>query len=199
MTNLIRTFLWKSFLRIKGAKVGKNFKLEGHLKILLRDGGRWSNISIGDNVIFGGEVHIRIRKNGKIIIKDGVKTGTDVWFVGANDAELIVGKNTNIGSYSILNGGHNLEIGNYCIFAGFVYLNTSDHNFKKGELIQNQGFFGSPIKIGNDVWLGGHVFVNKGVKIGDGAVIGAGSIVIKDIPKNSIAIGNPAKVVKKRE
>lgn len=54
-----------------------------------------------------------------------------------------------------------------------------------------------PIKIGNAVWLGGGVKILPGVTIGDGAVIGAGSIVTKDIPENVVAVGNPARVIKK--
>ncbi len=50
--------------------------------------------------------------------------------------------------------------------------------------------------IGNNVWLGDSVIVGKGVTIGDNAVIGAGSVVVKDIPANAIAAGNPATVVK---
>lgn len=54
------------------------------------------------------------------------------------------------------------------------------------------------IIIGNDVWIGYSAVVLSGVKIGDGAVIGASTVVTKDIPPYCIAVGNPAKVVKKR-
>jgi hypothetical protein len=53
------------------------------------------------------------------------------------------------------------------------------------------------ITIGNHVWIGQRTIILKGVKIGDGAVIGAGSIVTSDIPAHSLAVGIPAKVVKK--
>jgi len=57
--------------------------------------------------------------------------------------------------------------------------------------------FGKPIKVGNNVWFGGNVVVLPGVTIGDNVVIGAGSVVTKDIPANSVAVGNPCKVVQK--
>lgn len=54
-----------------------------------------------------------------------------------------------------------------------------------------------PITIGNNVWVGGSVTVLPGVTIGDNCTIGAGSVVTKDIPANSIAVGNPCRVIKK--
>lgn len=53
------------------------------------------------------------------------------------------------------------------------------------------------IKVGNNVWFGGSVTVLPGVTIGDNSVIGAGSVVVKDIPSNTLAVGNPCKVIKK--
>jgi maltose O-acetyltransferase len=53
-----------------------------------------------------------------------------------------------------------------------------------------------PITIGDNVWLGGGAIVLPGVTIGDNTVIGAGAVVTKDIPANSVAVGNPARVVR---
>jgi maltose O-acetyltransferase len=52
-----------------------------------------------------------------------------------------------------------------------------------------------PITIGDDCWIGGNS-VMSGITIGKGCVIGAGSVVTKDIPDNSLAVGNPAKVIR---
>ena len=54
-----------------------------------------------------------------------------------------------------------------------------------------------PVTIGNSVWIGGSATICPGVTIGEGCVIGAGSVVVKDIPPYSIAVGNPCRVVKK--
>jgi acyl-[acyl carrier protein]--UDP-N-acetylglucosamine O-acyltransferase len=195
----LRSIYLTWYLRFKGARVGVNLQVLGRVEILLRDKASLSNLSIGDDVVLGGRVFIRMRANGKIVLQKGVRTGTEVWLVAANNETFVVGDNSILGSYSIFNGGHGLQIGTNCIFAAFVYVNTSDHKFRKNELINNQGFFGAPIEIGDDVWLGGHVFINKGVRIGHGAVIGAGSIVTRDIPGYSIAAGNPARLIGERE
>lgn len=64
--------------------------------------------------------------------------------------------------------------------------------------VKNQDFeHALPISIGNNVWIGGKVVINRGVTIGDNTVIGSGSIVIKDIPANVVAVGNPCKVLRK--
>lgn len=54
----------------------------------------------------------------------------------------------------------------------------------------------APVTIGNNVWIGDSVIVCKGVRIGENSIIGAGSVVVKDIPDNAVAGGNPASVLK---
>ncbi|EHO49933.1 sugar O-acetyltransferase [Lentilactobacillus kisonensis] len=56
--------------------------------------------------------------------------------------------------------------------------------------------YAKPITIGNNCWLASNVTVVGGVTIGDGCVIGAGSVVTRDIPANSLAVGNPCKVIR---
>jgi len=185
-------------LRLHGATIGKKFVAGGPLDILLRDGASLKNLTIGDDVTLQGRTYVRMRSNGKIVVRNGVTIGTEVWLVTANDAEFVIGEKTIIGPYSIFNAGHGIEIGRMCIFGAFIYMNSSEHHFKKGEFVQNQGFYGSKVTLGDDVWLGGHVMITKGVRIGDGVVIGGGSVVTKDVPENKIAFGNPARAMKDR-
>lgn len=57
--------------------------------------------------------------------------------------------------------------------------------------------FALPVSIGDDCWIGGNVSILPGVTIGNGCTIGAGSVVTKSIPAFSVAVGSPAKVIKK--
>ena len=53
-----------------------------------------------------------------------------------------------------------------------------------------------PIRIGNDVWIGGAAVVLPGVTVGDRSVVGAGTVVVRDVPPDTVVVGNPAKVVR---
>ena len=88
--------------------------------------------------------------------------------------------------------GDNVFVGPQCGFYTAVHpLDAASRN--KGIEIAK------PITVGNSVWFGGGVKVMPGVTIGDGAVIGGGSVITRDIPANSVAVGNPARVIKKIE
>jgi maltose O-acetyltransferase len=54
-----------------------------------------------------------------------------------------------------------------------------------------------PVTIGHNVWLGGRSVICPGVTIGDNSVIGAGSVVVRDIPANRVAVGNPCRIIRK--
>lgn len=86
-------------------------------------------------------------------------------------------------------------IGNNVLFAPRVSIYTAGHPIDKD--VRNKMLeFGKQVIIGNDVWIGGNVIINPGVKIGNNVVIGSGSVVVKDIPSNVVAAGNPCKVIR---
>lgn len=77
-----------------------------------------------------------------------------------------------------------------------VGLYTAGHPLDSKVRNVDQLEFGSPIVIGDNVWLGANVSILPGVTIGDSTVVGFGAVVTKDLPANSLAVGNPAKVIK---
>lgn len=88
-----------------------------------------------------------------------------------------------------------VTIGNNCMFGPAVQIYTALHPLNAVERASGVES-GKPIVIGNDVWVGGNATILPGVTIGDRSIIGAGSVVTKDIPADSIAVGNPAKIIK---
>lgn len=88
-----------------------------------------------------------------------------------------------------------IAIGDDLQMAPAVQLYTAYHPLDRATRVA--GWEGAkPIRIGSGVWIGGGAIVLPGVSIGDGAVIGAGSVVTRDVPSDSVAIGNPARVVR---
>jgi maltose O-acetyltransferase len=89
-----------------------------------------------------------------------------------------------------------VTIGSNVLFAPGVQLYTATHPLD-AVVRRTTLELAKPITIGNDCWVGGGAVVCPGVNIGDRCVIGAGSIVTKDIPDDSLAVGNPARVTRK--
>ena len=99
----------------------------------------------------------------------------------------------NIGIYIQANMG--LEVGHNVGFGAGTAIISANHNHNDHsihDVIQ-------PIRVGNNVFVGANSVLLPGVQIGDNVVIGAGSVVAKDIPSNSIAVGNPCRVIKAKD
>lgn len=89
-----------------------------------------------------------------------------------------------------------VRIGDRVMFGPFVSIFAATH--ETGVQSRRDGVeYAGTVVIGDDCWIGGNVTIMPGVTIGKGCTIGSGSIVTKSIPEFSVAIGNPAKVVKK--
>lgn len=87
-----------------------------------------------------------------------------------------------------------IRIGHNCLIGPDVGIYTAGHRLQpEGRTLDG---YGLPITIGNDVWIGGHSTILPGVTIGDGSVVSAGSVVIKDVPPQTLVGGNPANIIK---
>jgi len=90
-----------------------------------------------------------------------------------------------------------VKIGNNVFFAPAVQVYTATHPLDA--ILRRTKENGKPVTIGDDCWIGGGAIICPGVTIGNRCVIGAGAVVTKDIPDDSLAVGNPARVIKKIE
>ena len=178
-----------------------NIKFEGSFlcdqipRIIINKG---SSLLIENNVYLRADVEIRAHENSKIVIGKNVKVDRGVRLLSTNNSILKIGNDSSIGLYSIFNGGDDIIIGNSCLISGFVYIQTSMHNHKKGIFVKVQGFSHSPINIGDDVWLGAHSTILPGCKLGKGSIVGSNAVVTKSISSNEIVAGVPAEKIKKR-
>ena len=109
------------------------------------------------------------------------------------------GKNISVGKNVFINmccrfqdqGGISIDDG--CFIGHNVTLATLNHDINPKNRITMHP---APIKINKNVWIGSDTTILPGVTIGEGAIIGAGSVVVKDVPSNCIAAGNPCKIIK---
>ena len=88
-----------------------------------------------------------------------------------------------------------VTFGDDCFIGANVSIYTACHSTDPIER-NSRREWARPVSIGCNVWIGGSVVILPGVTIGDNVTIGAGSVVVHDIPSNSIAVGNPCRVVK---
>lgn len=123
------------------------------------------------------------------------------------------GCNIHIGNNVTVNTGctfvdcNKISIGNNVLIAPNVQIYTATHPIELNERLTPvetaEGInyirhtYALPVTIEDDCWIGGGVIILAGVTIGKGSVIGAGSVVTKNIPNNSLAVGNPCRVIRK--
>lgn len=126
-----------------------------------------------------------------------------------------VGENVYIEPNFFCEFGFNIKIGNNIYFNhDMVILDCNEVTIGNGVYIgpkvglyaanhaedpverANNGVYSKPITIKDNVWMGGNVQVGPGVTIGENSIIGMGSVVVKDIPANVVAVGNPCRVIR---
>lgn len=132
---------------------------------------------------------------------EGITIGSNVflcegaWLIGGKD--LSIGNNTTIGHFSHIVCSERVTIGNDVLIADKVFISDCTHGYKDIELpIYRQPVKAlRPVIIGDDSWIGENVCI-IGCSIGKHCVIGANSVVKDNVPDYSVAVGNPAKVVR---
>jgi acetyltransferase-like isoleucine patch superfamily enzyme len=141
----------------------------------------------------------------QIILGEGVQIERDCWIQtipddkGDNEAKLVIGPHAGIGMGASISAASKVVIGEDVLLARNVYISDHAHAFEDITVpIMHQGINRiAPVSIGRGTWLGQNVVVLPGVAIGEHCVIGANSVVNSSIPDFSVAVGVPARVVKR--
>ena len=144
-----------------------------------------------------------IRDKSRLTYGAGFTTGRNCRFELFGRGRIEMGSNCRIGDNVHIVSSELVSIGEECLFASKVFISDTSH----GDYGENgcnptmppndRPLVASPVKIGDNVWLGENVVVLSGVTIGAGCVVGANATVSRDIPPECIAVGSPARPVKR--
>ncbi|HXE80002.1 MAG TPA: acyltransferase [Vicinamibacterales bacterium] len=174
----------------------------------------------GRNVVFGQNVVLRhphkIRIGDNVVIDDnclldakgdtnaGIRIGSGV-FIGRNtilsckNGDIVLQDGANIGFNCEIFSASTVEIGAQTLMAAYGYVVGGDHEPDDPDRpVLEQGRTSTGIRIGAGAWLGAGVKVLDGADIGDAAIIGAGAVVTRPVPTRAVAVGVPARVVRRR-
>jgi acetyltransferase-like isoleucine patch superfamily enzyme len=109
--------------------------------------------------------------------------------------DVIIGNETRIGMGNVIIGP--VTIGNNVIFAQNIVLSGLNHQYEDINVpIEKQNVTTAKITVEDDCWIGANAVLTAGITVGKHSVVAAGAVVTKDIPPFSIAVGNPARVIK---
>lgn len=156
---------------------GSNLRFE-HIPYI-RGHGR---ISIGSNVYVSGKIGVHFSSHPEV------------------PPELIIGNNTFIGPAASFSVAKKIEVGSHCLISSNVSIMDNDGHPAdpearlRGEPVSPEKI--KPVVIKDNVWIGMHSLIMKGVTIGEGSIVGASSVVLEDVPPNTLVTGNPAKMVR---
>ena len=157
-------------------------------------------VSLGDNVGIDDHCTLMARSDRGITLQEGVNLKYGVYLDTENaEGYIEVGKRVYIGTGSCLHAHKGLEIGDDTLLAQNITITPYSHRFDDpAKTIYSQGGFTKKIIIGRDCYLGMNVSLVYSADIGEGSVVGAGSVVVKTIPPFSVAVGVPAKIIRRR-
>lgn len=156
-------------------------------------------IKLGNRVMIGDNCQITAQgQNSRISLGDNVLIGRNA-ILRTRGGVLSMGENTTIGANCIIASRSKVNLGKNVFVAAYCYLISGDHLLEERDIpLQDQPVVSKGIVVEDNVWLGARVTILDGNTVGRGSIVGAGAVVTKDIPEFCIAVGVPAKVIKKR-
>jgi len=189
---LRKIFFKKLFKKIgNGVVFGRNMMIRHPQKI-----------KIGNNVVFDDNsvIDAKGKDNKGITLGNNVLIGRGTT-ISCKGGDIEIGNYTNIGPLNTIISESKILIGEYVFTAGHLYMIAGgNHTFERKDIPiwKQPSISKGGIIIEDDVWIGASATILDGVKIRTGSIIGAATLVHRKMPAYSVAIGNPAQIIKKR-
>jgi acetyltransferase-like isoleucine patch superfamily enzyme len=152
---------------------------------------------------------IELRGRQYIDLGTGLTTGVSCRleaFSETGEKTMYFGNNVQINDYVHICAMQNITIGDNVLMASRIYISDNSHGYYKEDDDNDtspdiapieRAYYKSPVTIEDNVWIGEGVVILPGITLGKGCIIGANSVVTKNIPPYVIAVGSPAKPIKK--
>ena len=168
-------------------------KFIGHIKC------RLYKIDIGQKIYIGNRTKIINGKNMKF--QNDIQIRPDCFISCNNNSYISLKNGCDIGTRSRIISGKKIILEEDVLTGPNVFISDQDHKYEDIKFpIKKQGIVikeGNGIKIGKGSWIGTNSVIIGNIEIGRGCVIGANSVVTKSIPDYCVAVGNPARIIKK--
>ena len=149
-------------------------------------------------------VYMRGKKNLEYGSNLSIGYGCRFDLINPQRKTLFIGENCEVGDYCHFVATNRVEIGDGFLCASKVFISDTEHGCYSGEVCSSPNeppkerkLYSKPVLIGKNVWIGDNVVVLAGSEIGDGCIIGANAVVNGVIEDRSIAVGTPARVIKR--
>ena len=151
------------------------------------------------------QLPVRLSGESRISVGDDVFVGAGSWLQVLSDSGrgetgvIEIGSGTSIAGSCILSAASRIRLGRSVLLARNVYIADHTHAYADvGVPVLDQGITRvAPVEIGDGAWLGQNVVITPGVRVGRGAVVGANSVVRDEVPDFAVAVGAPARVVRR--
>jgi len=153
---------------------------------------RYIRRCIGKGTIVRGKT--RIVNSANVRIADGCILQDNVYIRAGAQGSVVFNRGCMINSFARFFGHGGIELGEDTQIGPGVTITTTQHDYDQPDLPE----IFKKVTLGKRVWVGASSTILPGITIGDNSVIGAGSVVTKDLPPDSIAVGVPAKIIKMR-
>ncbi len=183
--------------QMRGVRAGKRFGIGKGVRIAYP-----GHLSVGDDVTILGFSFLQCLSDQGVRIGNRTSIDRNLWLHCGGTVDdkshgyFEIGDESFIGCNAVMGAGGGIRIGSKVLIGQSVNIHAENHLFDDPYLdIRDQGVSYKGVVIEDNVWIGSKVTILDGVIVGSGAVIGAGAIVTNSILPDSIAIGNPARVV----